>query len=264
MGKGSRNFDIPKNSSGETVHIKLEEPALVAENLRLTTWGSSFILATHLHRFALDWNSLHPAASHVSDNTGTTSSTTSTISVLELGAGTGLVGLSAAAIWNTNVVLSDLAPIVPGLAVNICTNRKTLCALGGSAFCGTLDWANPDKLVLHSIDAEGQRQQEHTLQAETNKATVILAADTIYSEEHPGMLSGTILRWLKHGPDARAIIAYPMRVAYLDEIRELWELLQSGGLEAIDEGRELVGDDWDDEVLHEWSMWRWQTGEGNH
>jgi predicted nicotinamide N-methyase len=248
MGKGSHNFDIPKNSSGETVHIKLEEPALAAENLRLTTWGSSFILAARLHRFALDWNSL-------SDNPGT-------ISVLELGAGTGLVGLSAAAIWNTNVVLSDLAPIVPALAANICTNRKTLCALGGSAFCGTLDWANPDKLVLHSIDAEGQ---EHTLQAETNKATVILAADTIYSEEHPGMLSGTILRWLKHGPDARAIIAYPMRVAYLDEIRELWELLQRGGLEAIDEGRELlVGDDWDDEVLHEWSAWRWQTGEGTH
>src|SRR2546421_3592003 len=109
MGKGSRNFDIPKNSSGETVHIKLEEPALAAENLGLTTWGSSFILATHLHRFALDWNSLHPAASHLSDNPGTT--TGSTISVLELGAGTGLVGLSAAAIWNTNVVLSDLAPI---------------------------------------------------------------------------------------------------------------------------------------------------------
>ena len=56
-----------------------------------------------------------------------------------------------------------------------------------------------------------------------------------------------------------------MRVAYLDEIRELWELLQRGGLEAIDEGRELlVGDDWDDEVLHEWSAWRWQTGEGTH
>jgi predicted nicotinamide N-methyase len=247
MGKGSRNFDIPKNSSGESVHIKLEEPALAAENLRLTTWGSSFILATRLHCFALDWNYLHPAAPHASDDP-----------VLEVGAGTGLVGLSAAAIWNTNVVLSDLAPIVPGLAVNICTNRKTICALGGSAFCGTLDWANPDKLVLHSTDGEDQQRREHTLQAGTNKATVILAADTIYSEEHPAMLSRTILRWLKHGPDARVIIAYPMRVAYLDEIRELWELLQRGGLEAIDEGRELVGDD------HEWSIWRWQTGEGNH
>ena len=257
MGKGSRNFDIPKSSSGETIHIKLDEPALAAENLRLTTWGSSFILATRLHHFALDLNPLHPAASYASDNLGT-------ISVLELGAGTGLVGLSAAAIWNTNVVLSDLAPIVPGLAVNIRTNKETICALGGSTFCGTLDWANPDKLVLYSIDAEAQQRQEHTLQAGTNKATVILAADTIYSEEHPTMLSSAILRWLKHGPDARVIIAYPMRVAYLDEIRGLWELLQRGGLEAIDEGRELVGDDWDDEALHEWSVWRWKTGEGNH
>jgi hypothetical protein len=62
----------------------------------------------------------------------------------------------------------------------------------------------------------------------------------------------------------QAIIAYPMHVAYLDEIRGLWELLQRGGLESIDEGRELVGDDWDDEALHEWSVWRWKTGEGNH
>jgi hypothetical protein len=73
------------------------------------------------------------------------------------------------------------------------------------------------------------------------------------------MLSHAILTWLKPGSDARAIIAYPMRVAYLDEIRELWELLQSGGLDTIDGSREVTGDDWDDEPLHEWgSMWRWR------
>ena len=244
MGKASRTFTIPTNAVGDTVKIQVEELALSAENLRLTTWGSSFILATQLHRLKVDLDSSRPAAR---ENPG--------IAVLELGAGTGLVGLSAAAIWRTSVVLSDLAPIVPGLAVNITTNKRTLCAIGGSASCGTLDWANPGELVLHSIGAECR---QHTLLSETDKATIILAADTIYSEEHPALLSKAILTWLKSGSDARAIITYPMRVAYLDEIRELWELLQRGGLEAIEEGRETSGDDWDDEALHEWSVWRWK------
>lgn len=39
------------------------------------------------------------------------------------------------------------------------------------------------------------------------------------------------------------------------------ELLESGGLEAIEEGREIGGEDWDDEVLHEWSVWRWRSGD---
>ena len=52
------------------------------------------------------------------------------------------------------------------------------------------------------------------------------------------MLSSAILTWLKPSPEARAIITYPLRVVYLDEIRELWELLQHGGLEAANQGGE--------------------------
>ena len=79
---------------------------------------------------------------------------------------------------------------------------------------------------------------------------VILAADVVYSEEHPELLSKTILRWLAAGPASRAVIAYPLRVAYLGQIRELWELLEAGGLEAIEEGREQASTkDWDDECL---------------
>jgi predicted nicotinamide N-methyase len=255
MGKASRTFSIPLNSSGDAVNIELHEPALTAENLWLTTWGSSFILANRLHRFNIHMKSLHGSAGLTSADAG--------INVLELGAGTGLVGISAAAIWRTKVVLSDLAPIVPGLAMNISANNETLSARGARAYCGTLDWASPDKLALYEIEGDGQQPQQHALPVETNKATIILAADTVYSEEHPVMLSNAILAWLKRVSGARAIIAYAMRVAYLDQLRELWELLERGGLEAIDEGREVAGDDWDDETLHEWSVWRWRTEEGH-
>jgi len=250
MGKTSRLFRIPLNGSGDAINIELEEPALTAENLGLSTWASSFILATNLHRFDIDPGSSYRPVGLEPIDTG--------INVLELGAGTGLLGLSAAAIWRTTVVLSDLGPIVPGLAMNISANKETLSACGAGASCGTLDWAISDKLSLYT---DGQRRQLHTLLAETTKANIILAADTVYSEEHPAMLSNAILTWLKHGPDARAIIIYAMRVAYLNEIRELWELLERGGLEAIGEGREVGGDEWDDEPLHEWSVWRWRTGE---
>lgn len=250
MGETSRLFRIPINGSGDAINIQLGEPVLAAENLRLSTWASSFILATNLHRFDIDLGSLRQPVGLQPTDTG--------INVLELGSGTGLLGLSAAAIWRTTVVLSDLGPIVPGLIMNISANKDTLSARGASASCGTLDWTIPDKLGLYT---EGQQRQKHTLLAETTKANIILAADTVYSEEHPAMLSNTILTWLKRSPDARTIVIYPMRVAYLDEIRELWELLESGGLEAIDEGREVGGDDWDDEALHEWSVWRWRAEE---
>lgn len=251
MGGLTRTLSIPTNSSGGTIDVQLQEPNLTAENLGLKTWGSSYILASRLYRIDIACMALRDAAASTTDPG---------IKVLELGAGTGLVGLAAAAIWRTDVVLSDLGPIVPGLAINIASNTHLLSICGGSASCGELDWAKPAKLVLQS---PGLGRQRHSLDAERNKALIILAADTVYSEEHPAMLSSAITTWLRHSPDARAIITYPLRVAYLDEIRELWELMEQGGLEATEEGKEVGSDDWDDEVLHEWSIWRWRRDDGN-
>ncbi|KIX94695.1 uncharacterized protein Z520_09741 [Fonsecaea multimorphosa CBS 102226] len=223
-----RHFSIPCGRDARLC-LNIAEPALRAQGLSLQTWASSFVLASLLHKLSIDLSS--PAS----------------IPVLELGAGTGLVGLTAAALWKSPVILTDLPPIVPGLASNIKLNAATVKAI---VECGSLDWSNPETLTL----------QGGTLyHTEKDKARVILAADTVYSEEHPELLSKAILRWLAPGPSSRVILTYPMRVAYLDQIRELWQLLEKGGLEALHEGREQADlDAWDDEGLCEWSVWRWQ------
>ena len=210
--------------------IVITEPDLRAQNLTLTTWTSSFVLAGVLHTLPIDLTSAGG------------------LPVLELGAGTGLAGLTAAALWKKPVVLTDLPPIVPGLADNVKLNAAIVKDL---VRCGSLDWSTPDNLIL---------QGGMLLKADKDKASVILAADTCYSEEHPELLSGAILRWLAPGPCSRVILTIALRVAYLDQIRALWELLESGGLEVIMDGQQQADNahHWDDECLCEWSIWRWK------
>jgi hypothetical protein len=237
-------YRVPRDKEGNFIDVELHVPHLRAENLSLQTWGSSYILASQLHRFVEDIQL----------------SRRDTVQILELGAGTGLVGLSAAALFDANVILTDLEPIVPGLAKNIKANSELLAGKNACAACGSLDWNQPLKLIIKTEDKE---MTQKTLSSATDKATVVLAADTIYSEEHPRMLSSTILAWLKPGTTSRAIISYPLRVAYLDAIRELWELLEAGGLQCLDEGKAETGDEWDDERSHEWSLWAWQQEREN-
>lgn len=224
-----RHFSIPSGGN-DHLDLAIEEPNLRAQGLNLTTWTSSFVLAGLLHKITVDLTSA------------------GAVPVLELGAGTGVVGLTAAALWNVPVVLTDLPPIVPGLVGNV---RLNTAVVKTPVRCGSLDWSTPDTLVLD----DGTQYD-----ADKNKARIIFAADTIYSEEHPELLSRAVLRWLAPGPSSRFILTCAQRVAYLDQIREVWELLEAGGLEAISEGRELDdnGHNWDDECLCEWSIWKWK------
>jgi len=235
-GRGSRTFIIP-TSATKSVEIQIREPALRAEGLSLATWTSSFVLASLLHRLQID------IPNREDDH--------ESITVLELGAGTGLVGITASMAWATSVVLTDLPPIVPGLAGNIALNAPLVSEHGGVIRCGTLDWNSPSALVL---DGAGL-----SFSSARSKAAVILAADTVYSEEHPALISSVICAWLAPGTESRAILTYPMRVAYLDQIRELWELLQQNGLVSVEEGRQTESEEaWDDECLCEWSVWKWK------
>ncbi|KAK4553061.1 hypothetical protein LTR86_009788 [Recurvomyces mirabilis] len=232
------SFDVTVNAAGERITLRIADAGNIkADNLTLSTWGSAEILANVLHR--LDPPDL--------SGCGTLSSTHH---VLELGAGTGLVGMSAGAIWKTNACLTDLDPILPNIQANVNLNKALLAKYGGSACCGLLDWARPRESVVPFVPYDNKVFP-------SVRARVVLAADTVYSEEHPELLTGVLVARLERSEKARFVMCYPLRIGYLDHIRDLWERLEGAGLVCAKEGREELGKEWDDDVPYEWSVWKW-------
>ena len=131
QGEGYKSFDLI-----------VREPPLTGDSLGLKTWGSSYLLAQMLHKIG------QTSLSHLLPATGERPNGP----VLELGSGTGLLGLAAAAIWKTHVILSDLPAIMPNLQHNVDQNRAVVKSLGGSLDAGALTWGG-DEDDTEEIDA---------------------------------------------------------------------------------------------------------------
>ncbi|KAG8157866.1 hypothetical protein KVR01_012138 [Diaporthe batatas] len=236
------NYIVP-TSEDNNVSLVISEASCSAEGLSLVTWSSAFLLSKELYKLEIDRLQLK--------------NPTTGYSILELGAGTGLTGIAAAAVWGGNALLTDLPTIVPGVQVNADLNKEAVAAYGAKVGCGTLDWKSPDKIFIHGTSGEAGQA---TIEVNDDTAfPVIVTADTMYTEDHPQLVSQTILKCLRRTKDARAVVMYAMRIAYIDHIREFWELMEAGGLVAVQEGRaEIDLKDWDDEKLHEWCVWKWK------
>lgn len=239
MGAMSRKFRIPMST--DSFELDIHEPALTGDDLGLKTWAASYMLAKRLHTF-----NLLPASKEAH------------LQVLELGSGTGLVGLAMAGL-GADVILTDLPSIHANLYRNAVSNSVVVARNGGSARTGVLDWTNPNvcKLMSPAVDF-GQGE------AITCKFPLILAADSLYSPEHPHMLVDTIEAWLSSDEDAQVIVEFPYRDAYLPEIKTFRDRMKRLGLTICDEGEEQGYDDWgtsgatgDDDALVTcwWSIW---------
>eukprot|EP00878_Enallax_costatus_P007740 GHUV01008102.1.p1 GENE.GHUV01008102.1~~GHUV01008102.1.p1 ORF type:complete len:282 (+),score=64.82 GHUV01008102.1:251-1096(+) len=67
--------------------------------------------------------------------------------VLDLGTGTGIVGIAAAAL-GAHVMLTDTRDILPQVYENVQHNAQLIESSGGSATVAELDWNDPDDEVL--------------------------------------------------------------------------------------------------------------------
>lgn len=249
--KHGQTLEIPLNDAGDKIGITIAEPTgAKADNLPLSTWGASFILAEQLHK--IDTSA---AIQNMRDNVDSNSSShAEKPTVLEIGAGTALVGITAAILWKTDVVLTDLPKIVPGIAENISANQAILTKAGAQVQCGTLDWASPNILTL-----QGPSGNENTpLTPDEHKFPIVVAADVLYDEDHPPLLQEVVKTWLAPGQDSRFVQSYPLRIAYLDIIRELWQRYEDAGLECVQEGQVTGDDSWDEEAPYEFCVWKWK------
>ncbi|KAI4102940.1 MAG: hypothetical protein L6R37_004090 [Teloschistes peruensis] len=167
--------------------------------------------------------------------------------VIELGAGTGLMGLAIAAMFPVHVHLTDLPEIVPNLRSNVVTSQaESKTSLKGNTTVGELDWS------------------QH---AHGSEYDLVVVADPIYSPQHPAWLVNTIDSVLKRDEKARVLIELPLREAYNAEVEELKSRMVDLGLVIIAEGFESGFEDWENardpsertKVQCWWAVWGWST-----
>lgn len=259
----------------EQVHVVLHEPTMDGDNLGLKTWGAAYMLAKRLglleFRELVGLTTLMAVPGFIS-SCGSFSDEkkkkNDDFRILELGSGTGLVGIATAAILSSSscgtnssisstptaisIHLTDLPEVFPNLAKNISLNMDNFAnrhhendKVDINLTAGILDWR--EDITPPNID---------------DKYPFILVADPLYSKDHPKWLSDVIAGWLEKSSTARVVVELPLREVYIDVVRNFWSLMRKKGLELVDEGKEVGRDDWGSESDGEemkcwWGVWKW-------
>ena len=146
MPEMSRIWAVPSSTKLPELRFIIREPPLTGDNLGLKTWGTAFAIVKKLEEFGSRY---FAHLLHCEDDEPEVSVTISeppTVKVLELGAGTGLLGIAAGAILRTGVLLTDLLEIQENMLFNIKQNTDVVRAMGGNIQGEVLDWKNPNSL----------------------------------------------------------------------------------------------------------------------
>ncbi|PPD84194.1 hypothetical protein GOBAR_DD18874 [Gossypium barbadense] len=110
------------------------------------------------------------------------------LKILELGSGTGLVGISAAVMFGANVTVTDLPQVVPNLQFNVEANADVVARKGGTVNVAPLRGGEDDdvKVIGREFD-------------------IVLASDVVY---HAHLFEPLIetLRFLLNGCEKMAFI----------------------------------------------------------
>ncbi|KAK4393678.1 protein N-lysine methyltransferase METTL21A [Sesamum angolense] len=107
--------------------------------------------------------------------------------LLELGSGTGAVGIAAAALLGASVTITDLPHVLPNLQFNIAANAKILELHGGAVDAAALQWG-----------------QTADMEAIGREYDVILGSDLVYHENLYDPLLET-LRFLLLGREQKVV-----------------------------------------------------------
>ncbi|KAK3341370.1 putative methyltransferase-domain-containing protein [Lasiosphaeria hispida] len=227
MGEIVRKWPF-ESQEYEAFSLAIREPSITGDSVGLKTWGSSYALAQLLHHF-----SSGPLAHlfHAQTAVGTWPEPTE---VLELGSGTGLLGLAAACIWGASVILTDIPDIMPNLVHNAELNRSTVEGRGGNIEAAALTWGG----------REGDSDPRFTV---GNQYQLIIVADPLYDDNHPLLLTSAIDAQLSFDSDARVLVMVPQRddtTKRLTGALRVAMVSQGHPLVCVDENMVAGEDDW--------------------
>lgn len=259
MPSVSRTFtiDIPDTMARDDglreLKINLYEPTLTGDNLGHKTWIASYLLAKQLPTL-VPRHFPRITSRHNDDRS----------LILELGAGTGLVGLAASGLFSALITLTDLDTIVPNLRYNIEKNKALTAHTKSVVHASELDWSDAhNEEQQRKWDAsDGMIGYRDNNDMDKYKYDIILAADSLYAPEHVQWLVKTMAAFSRKRPRSRIFVCLPLRAGseYPGRFREK---LGFEGLEVIEEGRMIGYDDWQtefgeaEEVQCWWSVWEW-------
>ncbi len=266
MPSVSRVFTIPTLSMIEgapkTIDITIYEPSLTGDNLGHKTWVASYLLAKRLptllaHHYTSDTTRSPPVIAQTDDSRVRRATESPPISsptrntrprLLELGAGTGLVGLTASALLSADIHLTDLPAIVLNLEHNIQSNSALWHLSNSHITSSVLDWSST-----------------HPILEEVDKYDIILAADSLYAPEHAKWLAATMAVYLQKSTVSGMIfVELPFRSGQPPEHEQFRYEMSSHEFQLVEEGEETGFDDWESNISSErvevrcwWSVWRW-------
>ncbi|MBA0734933.1 hypothetical protein Gogos_018821 [Gossypium gossypioides] len=112
---------------------------LPSEGLSFQLWPAATTLVTLLDNYLR-----HPSKSPLT----ATLSTDRKLKILELGSGTGLVGIAAAVTLGANVTVTDLPHVIPNLKFNADANADVVTKRGGTVDVAPLRWGEDDDVEV--------------------------------------------------------------------------------------------------------------------
>lgn len=229
----TRTFAIPMSKSSlsgaleDSIDIQIHEPTLTADSLGLKTWASSFLLSRILHILVPPLLLQH--------------SSSDPLTVLELGSGTGLVGISLAKLFTDMVqcTLTDYLPeIIDNLYGNLALNGLQLESsepIGATTAVELLDWNMPERSRL-----VGKR------------FGLVVASDFMYAPSHALLVPAMF----DHFSECYVLAAYPLRSSNTDLIDTFKKEMAKSWRE-VQRGIEMGYDDWggNEQVSCHWHLY---------
>ncbi|XP_020881883.1 protein-lysine methyltransferase METTL21D, partial [Arabidopsis lyrata subsp. lyrata] len=190
ISSGESEFHMNRiNSIESTVVIR----QLPSQGIAFKLWLPATTLVTLLDNYRRDPNT-SPLTRTFSSFQSDGSDSSSPINIFELGSGTGIVGIAAAATLGANVTVTDLPNVIENLKFNVDANAEVVARFGGKVHVASLRWGE-----INDVEVLGQN------------VDLILASDVVYHERLYDPLLKTLRFLLLEGSKREFLMAHLKR-----------------------------------------------------